>query len=182
MDLSGAVAREVRSHAARRRRRDVYSPGAERRRRARRGHRPRVLDLLARAVAAGTAVLRARQPRAGDSWPHAVHGDARRSSDRARRQERPPGLERHDDGAQPEAGYAFTVAPLVVKDKVIVGSAGGEFGVRGFLAAFDAATGKEAWRFNTIPGPGEPATEPGRAIHGSAAAPACGSPARTIPI
>jgi alcohol dehydrogenase (cytochrome c) len=58
-------------------------------------------------------------------------------------------------GARPEAGYAFTLAPLVVKDKVIVGSAGGEYGVRGFLAAFDARTGKEAWRFATIPGPGE---------------------------
>jgi alcohol dehydrogenase (cytochrome c) len=57
--------------------------------------------------------------------------------------------------AQPEAGYAFTHAPLVVKDKVIVGTAGGEFGIRGFLAAFDAKTGKEIWRFYTIPGPGE---------------------------
>jgi alcohol dehydrogenase (cytochrome c) len=58
-------------------------------------------------------------------------------------------------GARPEAGYGFTLAPLVVKDKVIVGSAGGEFGVRGFLAAIDARSGKEVWRFNTIPGPGE---------------------------
>jgi alcohol dehydrogenase (cytochrome c) len=57
--------------------------------------------------------------------------------------------------AKPEAGYAFTHAPLVVKDKVIVGTAGGEFGIRGFLAAFDAKTGKEIWRFYTIPGPGE---------------------------
>ena len=62
-------------------------------------------------------------------------------------------------GARPEAGYAFTLAPLVVKDKVIVGSAGGEYGIRGFLAAFDARTGKEAWRFYTIPGPGEPGHE-----------------------
>jgi alcohol dehydrogenase (cytochrome c) len=58
-------------------------------------------------------------------------------------------------GARPEAGYAFTLAPLVVKDKVIVGSAGGEYGVRGFLAALDVRTGTEAWRFYTIPGPGE---------------------------
>ena len=54
-----------------------------------------------------------------------------------------------------EAGYSVTHAPLVVKDMVIVGPAGGEFGIRGFLAAFDAATGKERWRFNTVPGPGE---------------------------
>jgi len=52
--------------------------------------------------------------------------------------------------------YSFTAAPLVVKDKVIVGPAGGEYGIRGFLAAFDVNTGKEVWRFHTVPGPGEP--------------------------
>ena len=55
----------------------------------------------------------------------------------------------------PKQGYAFTHAPLVVKDKVIAGTAGGEFGVRGFIAAWDIKTGKEVWRFNTVPGPGE---------------------------
>jgi alcohol dehydrogenase (cytochrome c) len=63
------------------------------------------------------------------------------------------------DGARPEAGYAFTLAPLVVKDKVIIGTAGGEYGIRGFIAAFDARSGKEAWRFYTIPGPGEKGNE-----------------------
>ncbi|MYB54405.1 MAG: PQQ-binding-like beta-propeller repeat protein, partial [Acidobacteriia bacterium] len=58
-----------------------------------------------------------------------------------------------------ERGYALTVAPLIIKDKVIVGTAGGEFGIRGYLAAYDAATGEEAWRFYTIPGPGEPGHE-----------------------
>ena len=53
-------------------------------------------------------------------------------------------------------GYAATGAPLVVKDKVIVGMAGGERGVSGFLDAYDAKTGTHAWRFNTIPQPGEP--------------------------
>jgi alcohol dehydrogenase (cytochrome c) len=53
-------------------------------------------------------------------------------------------------------GYASTLAPLVVKDKVIVGVAGGEYGIRGFIEAYDAQTGKRAWRFYTIPGPGEP--------------------------
>jgi len=57
--------------------------------------------------------------------------------------------------ADPLAGYSITLAPLVVKDKVIVGTAGGEYGIRGFLAAYDVLTGKEAWRFNNIPGPGE---------------------------
>jgi alcohol dehydrogenase (cytochrome c) len=55
--------------------------------------------------------------------------------------------------------YSFTHAPLVIKDKVIVGTAGGEFGIRGFIAAYDAATGKEAWKFYTVPGPGEPGNE-----------------------
>jgi alcohol dehydrogenase (cytochrome c) len=61
--------------------------------------------------------------------------------------------------AKPESGYSFTLAPLVIKNKVIIGPSGGEYGIRGFIAAFDAATGKEAWRFNTIPGPGEPGHE-----------------------
>ena len=54
------------------------------------------------------------------------------------------------------SGYSMTLAPLVIKDKVIVGTAGGEFGIRGFIAAYDTASGKEAWRFNTVPLPGEP--------------------------
>src|SRR5262249_1297721 len=52
-------------------------------------------------------------------------------------------------------GYAATGAPLVVKDKVIVGMAGAEHPISGFLDAYDAATGKLAWRFHTIPQPGE---------------------------
>jgi alcohol dehydrogenase (cytochrome c) len=59
----------------------------------------------------------------------------------------------------PKLGYSITMAPLVVKDKVLVGVGGGEYGIRGFIAAFDAKTGKEAWRFYTIPGPGEPGHE-----------------------
>jgi alcohol dehydrogenase (cytochrome c) len=59
----------------------------------------------------------------------------------------------------PSFGYSLTMAPLVVKDKVIIGPAGGEYGIRGFLAAFDAHTGKEVWRFHTIPGPGEAGRE-----------------------
>jgi alcohol dehydrogenase (cytochrome c) len=61
--------------------------------------------------------------------------------------------------ADHDAGYAMTLAPLVVKDKVVVGVAGGEYGIRGFLAAYDARTGKQAWRFFTIPAPGEPGHE-----------------------
>jgi alcohol dehydrogenase (cytochrome c) len=51
--------------------------------------------------------------------------------------------------------YGATSAPLVVKDKIVVGTSGGDDGVRGFVAAFDALTGKLAWRFWTIPAPGE---------------------------
>jgi len=61
--------------------------------------------------------------------------------------------------ADASLGYALTLAPLVIKDKVIIGVAGGEYGIRGFIAAYDAATGEEAWRFYTIPGPGEPGHE-----------------------
>jgi alcohol dehydrogenase (cytochrome c) len=52
-------------------------------------------------------------------------------------------------------GYAATIAPIVAKNKVIAAVAGGEYGIRGFIDAYDADTGKRAWRFYTIPAPGE---------------------------
>jgi alcohol dehydrogenase (cytochrome c) len=52
-------------------------------------------------------------------------------------------------------GYSATVAPLVVKDKVILGTAGAEYGTRGFIQAFDAQTGKKLWKFFTVAGPDE---------------------------
>ena len=52
--------------------------------------------------------------------------------------------------------YAITHAPVIVKDMVMVGTAGGDLGVRAFIAAFDVRTGKERWRFHTTAGPGEP--------------------------
>jgi alcohol dehydrogenase (cytochrome c) len=55
--------------------------------------------------------------------------------------------------------YNGTSAPLVVGNLVVSGTAGGDEGVRGFVAAYDAATGKEAWRFWTVPNPGEPGSE-----------------------
>src|SRR5262245_5471450 len=54
----------------------------------------------------------------------------------------------------PARNYPITVAPLIVKDKVIIGTAGGDGPIRGFLAAYDANSGKEVWRFYNIPGPG----------------------------
>jgi alcohol dehydrogenase (cytochrome c) len=56
-------------------------------------------------------------------------------------------------------GYSFTLAPLVVKGKVIVGVSGGEYPIRGFVDAYDTATGRRSWRFYTIPGPAEPGHE-----------------------
>jgi alcohol dehydrogenase (cytochrome c) len=58
--------------------------------------------------------------------------------------------------ADTKLNYGATSAPLLVNDKVLVGTSGGDDGVRGFLAAFDALTGKLVWRFWTIPAPGEP--------------------------
>ncbi len=56
-------------------------------------------------------------------------------------------------------GYTMTLAPLIIDGSVIVGVAGGELGVRGFLAAFDARTGKQRWKTYTIPAPGQPGSE-----------------------
>ena len=51
-----------------------------------------------------------------------------------------------------ERNYTITGAPRVVKGKAIIGNGGAEFGVRGYVTAYDAATGKQAWRFFTVPG------------------------------
>tara|TARA_Y100000588_G_scaffold393861_2_gene511625 strand:+ start:350 stop:2008 length:1659 start_codon:yes stop_codon:yes gene_type:complete len=61
--------------------------------------------------------------------------------------------------ARTEEGYSKTAAPLIVGDKVVTGIAGGEFGIRGFIDAYDPATGEQIWRFYTIPGPGEPGND-----------------------
>ncbi|HZX69953.1 MAG TPA: methanol/ethanol family PQQ-dependent dehydrogenase [Rhodanobacter sp.] len=55
-----------------------------------------------------------------------------------------------------DIGYAMTLAPLIVKGKVIVGESGGEYGARGFIEALDADTGKEAWKTYSVPAPNEP--------------------------
>lgn len=57
--------------------------------------------------------------------------------------------------ADHQTGHSITGAPLAIGDKVVVGISGGEYGVRGFLDAYDAKTGARAWRFWTVPGPGE---------------------------
>lgn len=55
--------------------------------------------------------------------------------------------------------YTTTVAPLIVKDKVVIGVSGGEYGIRGYVDAYEIRTGKRAWRFWTIPEPGQPGSE-----------------------
>lgn len=61
--------------------------------------------------------------------------------------------------ADNNTGHSITAAPLAIDGKIIVGISGGEAGIRGFLDAYDAKTGKLAWRLWTIPGPGEPGHE-----------------------
>jgi alcohol dehydrogenase (cytochrome c) len=61
--------------------------------------------------------------------------------------------------ADPAIGETLTVAPLVVRDIAIVGAAGGEFGIRGYIDGTDLNTGQQAWRTYTIPGKGEPGNE-----------------------
>jgi alcohol dehydrogenase (cytochrome c) len=61
--------------------------------------------------------------------------------------------------AENKNGYYMSLSPLVVGDRVMVGTSGGELGVRGFVAAYDVETGKEAWRTYTVPAPGEPGSE-----------------------
>jgi alcohol dehydrogenase (cytochrome c) len=61
--------------------------------------------------------------------------------------------------ADNKSAYYITLAPLVAGGKVMVGASGGEFGVRGFVAAFDPENGKELWRTYTVPAPGEPGSE-----------------------
>lgn len=61
--------------------------------------------------------------------------------------------------ADPAGGYSMTAAPLAVDGMIVVGVAGGDFGVRGFLAAYSAGSGDQLWRFYTVPAPGDPGSE-----------------------
>jgi alcohol dehydrogenase (cytochrome c) len=61
--------------------------------------------------------------------------------------------------AEPAIGETVTLAPLVIRDMAVIGSAGGEYGIRGWIDATDLNTGKQAWRTYTIPGVGEPGNE-----------------------
>ena len=58
-----------------------------------------------------------------------------------------------------QKGYYMTLAPLTAQGKVLVGVSGGEFGIRGYVAAYNAEDGTQLWRSYTVPGPGEPGHE-----------------------
>ncbi len=61
--------------------------------------------------------------------------------------------------AEYKKGYYTSIMPLVADGKVMLGTSGGEFGVRGFVAAYDTETGKELWRTFMVPEPGQPGSE-----------------------
>jgi alcohol dehydrogenase (cytochrome c) len=61
--------------------------------------------------------------------------------------------------ADNQKGYYMSLAPLVAEGRVMIGASGGEMGIRGFVAAYDVATGKPAWKTYTVPAPGEPGSE-----------------------
>jgi len=63
------------------------------------------------------------------------------------------------DVAENQNGYYMSLAPLVAEGRVMVGTSGGELGIRGFVAAYDAETGRPAWKTYTVPAPGEPGSE-----------------------
>lgn len=56
-------------------------------------------------------------------------------------------------------GYSMTAAPLAIDDRIVVGIAGGDFGIRGFVTAYAASDGAQLWKFDTVPGPGQPGHE-----------------------
>ena len=96
-----------------------------------------------------TYLLRPEQPRRGDHGRPALHGHARRQAAGARRQDRQGAVV--DADRRPRAGYSETMAPVAVNGKVLIGTNGGEYGMRGFVKAFDANDGKLLWTFYTIP-------------------------------
>ena len=64
------------------------------------------------------------------------------------------------DVANPAANQgAFTMAPMIVDDLVVIGPAGSEIGVRGWIGAFKLSNGEPVWRFNTVPDAGEPGAD-----------------------
>ena len=154
MGAAGRGVRRLAIEPARRRRDHVRHPAAERRHGGRREDRPRLLAVPLYAVARRARLLRRQQPRRRDPGRHAVHGHARRASRRHRREERPAALEHrgrrrqarlldHDGAARREGqGHRRRRRRRVRHPRV--------------HRRVRREDRKEAWRFYTIPGPGEP--------------------------
>ena len=121
-------------------------------------HRPADLELPPRPARRAQHLLRPRQPRLRGARQPPLHEHARRAPARLRHEDRRDRLGLGDRRLQ-AAATARPRRRSIVKDKVVVGIAGAEYGIRGFIDAFDAATGKRAWRFWTVPGPGEKGSE-----------------------
>ena len=120
-------------------------------------HRARLLDLSIHAGPESHRLLRRQQPRSRHAGRHAVHGDARCPPDRDRREIGPPDLEYA--GRRNEVRLLDHAGAVGRERQSDRRRGGGEYGIRGFISAYDARTGKEAWKFYTIPGPGEPGHE-----------------------
>ena len=142
-----------RSDAARRRRRDVHDRIVERHLRDRRAHRQAAVEVRPRSASQVRQhrVLRRRQSRRRVLQGHASTSACSTAGwwRSMRRAARSRGRRRPSIRTQP---YTITGAPRIAKGKIIIGNGGAEYGVRGYVSAYDAETGKLAWRFYTVPG------------------------------
>ena len=145
-----------------------------------RAHRPAALALPAHPAERDVALLRPAEPRARPRSATRVHGHARRA---CRRLDAKTGRVRWDvAAADADKGYSFTGAPLVVKDKVIIGVAGGEYGdSRVHRRLRRGRPGSARGASTRFPAPASRATRRGPATRGSAAARRPGSPASYDP-
>ena len=127
-------------------RHDLVQPRLCAQRRDRRG----ALALQAQDGADHDLLLRPEQSRRRGLRRQGLSRDARRQARCARCQDRQAGLDSRTI-ADPELGYSETMAPTAVNGKILIGTNGGEYGIRGFVKAYDAKDGKLLWTFNTVP-------------------------------
>ena len=118
---------------------------------ARTGKRLWTFDPKCRPREGLQGLLRRGQPRRGALEGQGVRRHLRRPPDRARRCHRQGGLGKGHHHRQ-EHSYTITGAPRVFNGKVVIGNGGAEYGARGYVTAYDAETGNQAWRWFTVPG------------------------------
>jgi alcohol dehydrogenase (cytochrome c) len=127
-------------------------------------------QVIALDVKSGNLLWRYRRPRpAGASVPHETNRGIALYGDKVYYAAGEAVLVALDAGtgrevwttevADNRSSYYMTLAPLIAGGAVMVGASGGEYGIRGFVAAFNPETGKELWRTYTVPAPGEPGSE-----------------------